>query len=93
MGLIIGIGIVVGVICGFLSAGIAQRKGMSVGGFYLLGFFLGVIGLAIAALAQTSHAARTPAAWYPDPWGQAELRWYDGARWTGYTHAPHPLIS
>ena len=24
--------------------------------------------------------------WYPDPYGQAELRWWDGAQWTEYTH-------
>jgi hypothetical protein len=27
-------------------------------------------------------AAFTPAGWYPDPSGQARLRWWDGARWT-----------
>jgi hypothetical protein len=27
-------------------------------------------------------AATTPG-WYPDPWEQAELRWWDGQRWTG----------
>lgn len=24
--------------------------------------------------------------WYPDPWGQAALRWWDGAQWTTWTH-------
>ena len=24
--------------------------------------------------------------WYPDPWGQAALRWWDGVRWTSWTH-------
>lgn len=24
--------------------------------------------------------------WYPDPWGQAALRWWDGIQWTSWTH-------
>jgi len=26
-----------------------------------------------------------PASWYPDPWGAANRRWWDGHRWTGWT--------
>jgi DNA polymerase III subunit epsilon len=26
--------------------------------------------------------------WYTDPWGHAEVRWWDGAGWTGWTHPP-----
>ncbi len=26
----------------------------------------------------------TPADWYPDPWGQARLRYWDGQSWTGH---------
>lgn len=29
-----------------------------------------------------------PAGWYADPWGYAELRWWTGAQWTGWTHPP-----
>ncbi len=28
--------------------------------------------------------------WYPDPWKQAELRWHDGADWTGQVHGDAP---
>jgi hypothetical protein len=28
-------------------------------------------------------ASGPPAAWYPDPWGRARLRWWDGDAWTG----------
>ncbi|MFZ4515023.1 MAG: DUF4328 domain-containing protein [Acidimicrobiia bacterium] len=28
---------------------------------------------------------QTPAGWYPDPWGGAPLRYWDGAAWTSYT--------
>jgi len=30
-------------------------------------------------------AARAVAAWYPDPWGVATWRWWDGERWTSST--------
>jgi hypothetical protein len=26
-----------------------------------------------------------PPAWYPDPWGAASRRWWDGHAWTGWT--------
>lgn len=34
-------------------------------------------------------AARVPAGWYPDPWGAAPLRFWDGAAWTGFVSG-HP---
>ena len=32
-------------------------------------------------------AGQQPADWYPDPWGHARLRWWDGGRWTDHTQA------
>ena len=32
-----------------------------------------------------ARAFGPPAGWYPDPWGQAWWRWWDGTAWTGYT--------
>jgi membrane protease YdiL (CAAX protease family) len=29
-----------------------------------------------------------PAGWYPDPWGHAWWRWWNGTGWTGYTDRP-----
>lgn len=29
--------------------------------------------------------------WYPDPYGESALRWWDGAQWTGHVHDPPPL--
>lgn len=37
----------------------------------------------VAAATQAALAAAP--AWYPDPWHQANWRWWDGRVWTGYT--------
>ncbi|NRQ33891.1 DUF2510 domain-containing protein [Nonomuraea sp. NN258] len=29
---------------------------------------------------------QTPAGWYPDPYGEPQLRWWDGAQWTDAIH-------
>ncbi|TDC98634.1 DUF2510 domain-containing protein [Nonomuraea deserti] len=33
---------------------------------------------------------QTPAGWYPDPYGEPRLRWWDGSQWTDATHAQEP---
>jgi hypothetical protein len=33
-----------------------------------------------------------PAGWYPDPWGSASQRWWDGSAWTENLH-PQPEAS
>nr|MBA3421998.1 DUF2510 domain-containing protein [Thermoleophilaceae bacterium] len=38
-------------------------------------------------LAAPSSAPEAPAAWYPDPYRQERLRWWDGWRWTEHTAA------
>jgi hypothetical protein len=32
----------------------------------------------------------TPAGWYPDPWSQSPLRYWDGADWTSHVSGPPP---
>jgi hypothetical protein len=41
-----------------------------------------------AAPPSPSTAASVPAAWYPDPWDPATLRWWDGEQWTAAVHTP-----
>lgn len=31
-----------------------------------------------------------PAGWYPDPWEDAQRRYWDGAQWTSQVEATHP---
>lgn len=36
----------------------------------------------------SSETALPAAAWYPDPHGHSELRWWDGTQWTDAVHPP-----
>jgi hypothetical protein len=49
-GVILLFWIAIPVICGFFSAAIAKKKNRSAGGFFALGFFLGIIGIIVAAV-------------------------------------------
>jgi membrane protease YdiL (CAAX protease family) len=40
-------------------------------------------------VAGPAPAATFPASWYPDPWGVAPLRWWDGVQWTPVLHGPY----
>jgi Domain of unknown function (DUF4041)/T5orf172 domain/Protein of unknown function (DUF2510) len=37
--------------------------------------------------------ANAPAAWYPDPYGERVLRWWDGNQWTPNTHPLEAAVS
>ena len=84
----IGIILVIAVICGLISGGIASSKGLPAGGYFFLGLVLGVIGIIIAAVVRpatrpTAYAPPpSPPGWYVDPWGQQRLRYWDGYQWT-----------
>lgn len=49
--LLIFVFVVIPLACGFWASAIARKKNRSAGGFFALGFFLGVIGLIVAAVA------------------------------------------
>jgi uncharacterized RDD family membrane protein YckC len=72
-----------------------QRLGDMVAGTYVVDRnFAGAIGTPAAQPAQPAQPAAVgppppqgaqPANWYPDPHGQARLRYWDGERWTEHT--------
>lgn len=72
------------VICGMVAATIADRKGLSAGGYFLLGIVLGLLGVAIAAIVQPRQVTPAPG-WYEDPWHLSPRRYFDGHQWTGHT--------
>jgi DNA polymerase III epsilon subunit-like protein len=55
-----------------------HRTGRSQGGYAAIG----------ASGSASVNAAQDPAvaAWYPDPYGESRLRWWDGTVWTGHLH-------
>lgn len=64
------------------------------GGFGLIlgGILIGIVLVIVTAVRRRNRSSATVAAaaaaaagWYPDPWGQASRRWWDGGRWTGHT--------
>ena len=44
-------------------------------------------GSAPAAGTSSTESSEYEAGWYPDPYGQPGLRWFDGENWTHHTHA------
>jgi hypothetical protein len=82
-----------GLIAGGITALIGQNKGRSAGAFFLLGFFLGIIGIIIGALIPSRRPPGfrqlTPAperGWWPDPTGRFDYRYFDGRHWTHHVN-------
>jgi len=85
--------LIVAIAGGTIAGSIASKKGHSAGGYFALGFFFPLIGIIVAAVLRPTISATPPPQppnWYPDPWGHARLRYYDGHQWTYHTDPPHP---
>ena len=89
--ILLGFGVQVGVFGG-IGAAIGDRKDRRWAGFWY-GMWLGPLGWIIAALLRPSAKARaelakalnppkSQGAWWPDPKGRHQHRYWDGTRWT-----------
>ena len=54
------VGFVYGTICGLIASTIAERKGRSAGGFFLLGLLLGIFAIAVAAVVGPGQPSAPP---------------------------------
>lgn len=83
-----GVLIVIAVAGGLIAGGIAQSKGHSFGGYFILGFLLPLVGILVAAVARPNRGALlTPAdgiGWHRDPTGRFDVRYFDGQTWTRF---------
>lgn len=52
--------VLVPVVCGWISSSIAKKKGRSAGAFFALGFFLGIIGIVVAAVVSPGQPPPPP---------------------------------
>lgn len=98
LSIVIFLPLVVGLICGAISSAIAGNKNRSVGGFFAAGFFLGIIGIIIAAVVSPGRP--------PAPAGMAAvvcprcnarqnvpMRSADFQCWQCHQYAPVPSIA
>jgi hypothetical protein len=84
-----GVLLVVALAGGFISGLIASGKGLSFGGYFILGALLPLIGVIAAAAATPAVSSGlmqlTPApgeGWWQDPSGRFDRRYFDGRHWT-----------
>ena len=90
--------VIASAVCAFVATAIGKSKGRGFLGF-VLGAFLGIIGVVIILLMKKATTAtkvaeigspaaafapptRAPGAWWPDPMGRHQHRYFDGTRWT-----------
>lgn len=75
---------------GLVAGLIANSRGLSFGGYFILGCLLPIVGIIVAAVAQPPRGKLTqltPApgeGWWPDPTGRFEHRYYDTRGWTRF---------
>jgi hypothetical protein len=70
------------VVCGVIAAAIGPGNGWSSGTAFMLGFFLGIIGILIVALAKGSAPSTTDVA--------RQRQWEEMVRWQAWQQQPPP---
>jgi hypothetical protein len=72
-----------------LAKSFGRGTGFGVGLAFLGPVFMLILGLGPATYLGPSVVPEPvggpPPGWFPDPWGQAPHRWWDGRAWTSYT--------
>lgn len=80
--------VVVWLFCGAVSAAIGNTKNRSIGGSFLWGALLGLIGVIVVLCLPSNPVGGAKAGWYPDPAGTGGERYWNGRQWSDLPPRP-----